>query len=852
MRLFSPLLGVLFCLAPHPGAAAQSAPATDAATFGRPHLLVEHLRDEATVIASGDLDQDGDADFYVGTFFSIIGGSAPDVLLLGEPGPRLIDASDKLLTASRYATADAVIADLDGDGMPDILTGNMDGPVTLLRNQGAGVFLEDPAATPVTIDDTRALALVDLQLDGDLDVWVGNAGQDRLLVNAGGAVFGDLAGGIPMDGARTDDVVFVPQGGSNGVFAYVCDAVGGNRLLGANLSDASPAFGLLPGILPPGRASELAAVDIDGDGDWDIASTELLQRNDGGSIVDISSNLPFSAVRDFDAVDVDGDGDVDLFGPATLFLNDGGGAFSDASSSMDTVFASAAFASTDIDNDGDLDAFASHLSYDYTFRGSHSTWLLLGNGEGRFDDVAPLGRDLDVRILDPFTRPAVAAVGDLDGDRYDDVIIGIQLDGPGGTFEQKTFLYGNDGSGRFLDRTDELGFDFTLIHDIELADIEGDGDLDAILGGHSDDDGTGGGVLLKRNDGASGFVTANGQVNAAFNETNAVALGDVDLDGDVDILQSNEILYDGLLINDGFGIFDFDPTLFPAVIEDTLDALLVDVDGDGDLDALSAGAAQVRLARNNGSGLLVDDTPALPFALAGALSVGDLEGDGDLDVALSTTAAEWLWRNDPTGFVALAPGPGPSNVPVDVLFADFDANGADDVLFSGRAGTFGPFESRLLWNDGTGDFTESNQVLPDEVGRATALVAGDLDGDGDIDLMANSTPLFHLGRQLAARGPAALGKDLHLVVSGKPGAPFLVVNANTEVEIPIGAVGVLRLGPGSLSLLATGSLGNDGSTVLRIALPMDLALLGQTGLAQAGIGFPLRLSSLERVAFTDL
>ncbi|MFT5292254.1 MAG: hypothetical protein ACI8QS_000355 [Planctomycetota bacterium] len=701
MRLLSPLLGVLFCSALLPGAPAQSLSGFDVATFGRPRLLVEHLPEEATVIASADLDMDGDADFYVGTFFSITGGATADALLLGEPGPRLVDASDRLINSTPRATADVAIADLDGDGLADILTRNMDGPVTLLRNLGGGMFLEDASATPGTVDDTRALALADLQLDGDLDAWIGNTGQDRILLNNGAALFSDLPSGIPLDGARSDDVVFLAQGGSTGVFAYVCDAVSGNRLLGGDLADTNPVFSALPGSLPPGKASEVSAADID-------------------------------------------------------------------------------------------------------------------------------------------------------GDRYDDVIIGIQLDGPGGTFEQKSFLYGNDGSGRFVDRTDELGFDFTLFHDVELADIEGDGDLDAILGGHSDSDGTGAGVLLKRNDGAAGFVTANGQIQAAFNETNAVALGDVDLDGDVDILQSNEILYDGLLINDGFGNFDFDATLFPPVIEDTYDALLLDADGDGDLDALSAGAGQIRLARNDGTGLLADDTASLPFAIAGALSMGDLEGDGDLDVVLSTTGVNWLWRNDLTGFVALAPGPGPSSVPVDILFADLDANGAPDVLFSGQASAFGPFESRLLWNDGTGDFTISDQALPEEVGRASALVTGDLDGDGDVDVMANATPLFNLGRQLAARGPAALGKDLLLVVNGKPGAPFLVVNANTEVEVPIGALGVLRLDPGSLSLLATGSVGSEGSTVLQIALPADLALLGQTGLAQAGIGYPLRLSNLERVVFTDL
>ena len=91
-----------------------------------------------------------------------------------------------------------------------------------------------------------------------------------------------------------------------------------------------------------------------------------------------------------------------------------------------------------------------------------------------------------------------------------------------------------------------------------------------------------------------------------------------------------------------------------------------------------------------------------------------------------------------------------------------------------------------------------------------------------------------------------------MIVHGKPGAPFLLATANTEVEIALGALGVLRLDPGSPTFLATGSVGGDGSSIVSVTLPTDLALLGHTGLAQAASGFPLRLGNLERVVVTDL
>ncbi len=126
----------------------------------------------------------------------------------------------------------------------------------------------------------------------------------------------------------------------------------------------------------------------------------------------------------------------------------------------------------------------------------------------------------------------------------------------------------------------------------------------------------------------------------------------------------------------------------------------------------------------------VDVGPA-HFILGSGLAVGDLDGDDFPDVVIPRDQGVELYLNDGHGGMSAAPFPDVGRGGVGASVADFDGDGDLDVYLSQYL-----HEDRLLANDGTGSFTD----VTDEVGLSIHPYGvgsswGDLDGDGDLDLL---------------------------------------------------------------------------------------------------------------------
>jgi hypothetical protein len=173
----------------------------------------------------------------------------------------------------------------------------------------------------------------------------------------------------------------------------------------------------------------------------------------------------------------------------------------------------------DVDADGDLDAWFGRGSDN----SSHVDVLYLNDGEGKFTDS---GQRLNT------VSTGDVQFGDLDGDGDLDAYLanGHQR---GGNDADRVWL--NDGTGKFTDSGQRLGQ--SNGRSVELGDVDGDGDLDAVVG-----NGTTLGSIAKQsqaiwlNDG-SGVFTASQQLGNAA--TTSVALGDIDNDGDLDAFFAN-------------------------------------------------------------------------------------------------------------------------------------------------------------------------------------------------------------------------------------------------------------------------------------------------------------------------
>lgn len=355
------------------------------------------------------------------------------------------------------------------------------------------------------------------------------------------------------------------------------------------------------------------------------------------------SRLPLSRVsgshQDAAAGDLDDDGDMDLAvasgrDPHFILTNEGGGQFTYEGLPLEAYtgnsYVSHRIGLADLDGDWLLDVVV--VSSDYR---RHE--LVLNLGDGGFSEAGDLL---------PAYRPANAvALGDVDGDGDVDVAVGNGA----GSISHPNSLFLNDGLARFEDasathlppRADDT-------RDLELADLDRDGDLDLLVGNQQDN-------ALLLNDGAGRFAAAPAgalPLTELPEITNVVALEDVDGDGDLDALFVNgwppvyprpdTVATHRLLLNDGGGRFVDASQRLPAGLMISVDGNLVDLTGDGAPDVVMSSTLPAhRVFANSGTGWFeATDEVVLPAGMTGSgcrFAAADYDGDGVGDLFLPNT-----------------------------------------------------------------------------------------------------------------------------------------------------------------------------------------------------------------------
>jgi len=234
-------------------------------------------------------------------------------------------------------------------------------------------------------------------------------------------------------------------------------------------------------------------------------------------------------------------------------------------------------------------------------------------------------------------------------------------------------------------------------------------------------------------------------------ETSAgVNVGDLNGDGLLDIVLGKGRhwpLYNRVLLNDGKGAFT--ARNLGTAPDRTYSAALADLDRDGDLDIVVSNDAPDRklVYLNDGKGHFTEaGTFGSPSWSTRYVTLADLNGDGYPDI-VAANRGDYPDLVDgkpgegphvPTpSFVCLNDGKGhfpacealPTESATSIMAADFDGDGALDLFVPHRDGG----QSIVLWNDGKGHFPTSTKV-----GTAAAWIrmaaAGDFDGDGRLDL----------------------------------------------------------------------------------------------------------------------
>ena len=339
-------------------------------------------------------------------------------------------------------------------------------------------------------------------------------------------------------------------------------------------------------------------------------------------------------------------------------------------------------------------------------------------------------------------KSASVRAGDLDGDKDLDIVVAN-----GRHWPQQNFALFNQGKSRFT-VVQPIQSGRATSYACELADLDGDGDLDIATGNDNAP------CQIFLNDG-SGQFTLKGTLGDT-SSVRSLKIADIDQDGDSDILITCRGQSNWIYVNDGRAGFE-SGIEFGTASDSTIDVDVADVDGDGNNDLVLANRDDQPNAwlLNKGGLKFSDPVPfGNPKSNSRAVVVGDFNGDGKIDWAIGNIGQpNRLFLGDGAGGVASEVEFGQATERTFCLAAaDMDRDGDLDLV----AGNVGQRNSVFL-NEGQGAKFRAEPFGP-ESDATYGLCLGDFNGDQRVDIaVANSDAVnqVFLNRLPAPKKPVA-------------------------------------------------------------------------------------------------
>ena len=637
------------------------------------------------------------------------------------------------------------MADIDNDGDMDIVTYGYSTVYWFENKFPDEGFM--PKQLVATISGTNAIVSIDItdfDGDGDMDILGAELFQDKLFLCTNSDGQGTFA---PFQVLKTiDQVSFVK---------YVdMDNDGDKDLFYAQNGSAGHFTGYLENINQPNNfvtlhtiyqasnmSNSINVADFDNNGLPDVfykldTGIALIKNLGGGNfspltLLSTSNNYFYH----FDVGDIDNDGDIDLvgnvgddFGVIKLIykLNDGLGNFGADINIRQNLTEIKAIKLGDLNNDNRLDLIVAIRNSNSSEYFSDLYWLK-NSASLSFTTMPAL--DLKVQMISQID------VFDLNNDGHKDITTF--------SYGHRTTSYQNSGTATFGAPKYPAAANLSASSAM-AGDIDGDGDVDVVTSSGNE----GKIYWYKNTDNSYG-----NQIIVSHDAASAkkVALGDMDGDGDLDIVSISGPSTSGYEDKiswyknlDGLGTFG--PQInIPISTYDSPDGLAVyDVDADGDKDIVTAldnwpnTGDKIVWYANNGLGSFSTEQliAAGPNGVT-ALRNADMDNDGDFDLVCTSRLDNTVcWFENLNGLGSFGPRQVITSTALsvaDVAIADLDSDGDNDVAYVSNGSA-----DDLLWqpNMGAGTFG-ATQVINSNIDSngALTLAAADVDSDGDIDII---------------------------------------------------------------------------------------------------------------------
>ena len=493
-----------------------------------------------------DIDADGDLDVFIGDKDGKIRFFHNE----GTPQNPFWDFVSDFYDSTIGERSSPTFTDIDDDGDPDLFVGNKEGKMSFFRNDGT---INSPIWTQVTdfydsidVGSQSAPAFVDIDGDSDLDLFVGKEEGTLSFYRNVGTKEIPLWNLVsenydPVDVGKNSTPAFVDVDADGDLDLFVGEEYGNVNFYRNTGSETDPQWKPITAnynSIDVGKRSCPVFVDMDDDSDLDLFIGQgegriFFYRNDGTIYLPSWTLLTESYLfMDLGAcshpafADIDGDGDADLFageleGNINLYKTEETTPIPSWSLVTENYFAieaddysSPTFA--DIDEDGDLDLFIGRKD------GTIDFYENIGTPDSAFWNLIP--GEYDFLDVGNYVSPTFV---DIDGDGDLDMFVG-QIYG-------KIYFYRNDGTPQVPSWT-QISEDLIDVGKYSVpifGDLDSDGDFDLLVGNEE------GRISFYRNDGTPqtfSFVLITDSYDSIdVGERSTPVLCDFDSDGDLDL-----------------------------------------------------------------------------------------------------------------------------------------------------------------------------------------------------------------------------------------------------------------------------------------------------------------------------